>query len=250
MLRQIENHNAVWKSWKGRLVSARSLHTYVLQRKNYPGRDWTYNFLTQNGWSNNQRVNPAGKGSNHPGQSQNTLLHMIMGLNYDISSISQANPGSVAPQLNLCSTTKSKKKFHNINGSSGMPVSMGKRPSQRDVSLSINQSIKLLCANIPGKARFSGTTAKSVFNSKKHFLEVATVVAEQTDSGRLFQRDGAQEWKALAPALVLTLRTRKLIPFSISVNGMGVMWQAWSEDKQPIFLAGFYRSANWSWAIL
>ena len=30
-------------------------------------------------------------------------------------------------------------------------------------------------------------------------------MAEQTDSGRLFQKDGAQEWKALAPVLVSTL---------------------------------------------
>ena len=36
-------------------------------------------------------------------------------------------------------------------------------------------------------------------------------MAERTDSGRLFQRDGAQEWKALAPALVLTLGTDKLL---------------------------------------
>ena len=38
------------------------------------------------------------------------------------------------------------------------------------------------------------------------FLEVATEMAEQTDSGRLFQRDGAQEWTALAPVMVLTPR--------------------------------------------
>ena len=36
-------------------------------------------------------------------------------------------------------------------------------------------------------------------------------MAERTDSGKLFQRDGAQEWKALAPVLVLTLGTNKLL---------------------------------------
>ena len=36
-------------------------------------------------------------------------------------------------------------------------------------------------------------------------------MAEHTDSGGLFQRDGAQEWEALAPALVLTLETDKLV---------------------------------------
>ena len=37
-------------------------------------------------------------------------------------------------------------------------------------------------------------------------------MAEETDSGRLFRKDGAQEWKALAPVLVLTLGTQRLIP--------------------------------------
>ena len=35
-------------------------------------------------------------------------------------------------------------------------------------------------------------------------------MAERTDSG-LFQRDGAQEWNALAPVLVLTLGTDRLL---------------------------------------
>ena len=43
------------------------------------------------------------------------------------------------------------------------------------------------------------------------FLKVATELAERTDSGRLFQRDGSQERKALAPVLVLTLGTDKLL---------------------------------------
>ena len=35
---------------------------------------------------------------------------------------------------------------------------------------------------------------------------------ERTDSGRLFQREGAQELKALAPVLVLILGTDRVIP--------------------------------------
>ena len=45
----------------------------------------------------------------------------------------------------------------------------------------------------------------------KYLLKVATELAERTHSERLFQRDGAQEWKALAPVLVLTLATDKLL---------------------------------------
>ena len=36
-------------------------------------------------------------------------------------------------------------------------------------------------------------------------------MAERTDSGRLFQRDRAQEWKDRAPVLVFTLGTNKLL---------------------------------------
>ena len=43
------------------------------------------------------------------------------------------------------------------------------------------------------------------------FLKVATEVAERTDSGKLFQRDGEQECKALAPVLVLTPATDRLL---------------------------------------
>ena len=57
---------------------------------------------------------------------------------------------------------------------------MGERPSQRDVSWDF-------------------------------FLKVATEMTEWTDSGRLFQRDGAQKWKAFAPVLVLPLWTDRLI---------------------------------------
>ena len=37
-------------------------------------------------------------------------------------------------------------------------------------------------------------------------------MAEWTDSGRLFQREGAHELKALAPVLVLILEMDRVIP--------------------------------------
>ena len=83
-------------------------------------------------------------------------------------------------QPNQCSTAKSRKQFRNINRPWGVTVSMGERPGQRD----------------------------GVF---RYFLKVATEMAERTVSGRLFQRDRAQEWKALAPVLVLALGTDKLL---------------------------------------
>ena len=53
------------------------------------------------------------------------------------------------------------KQFHNVNRSSGMLVSMGERPGQNDVLI--------------------------------HLLKVETEVDKWTDSGKLFQREGAQE---------------------------------------------------------
>ena len=41
---------------------------------------------------------------------------------------------------------------------------------------------------------------------------MATEVAERTDRGRLFQREGAHELKALAPVLVLILGMDRVIP--------------------------------------
>ena len=46
-------------------------------------------------------------------------------------------------------------------------------------------------------------------------------MAERTDSGRLFPRDGAQEWKALPPVLVLTLGTDKLLSLFDLSEGEG-----------------------------
>ena len=42
-------------------------------------------------------------------------------------------------------------------------------------------------------------------------MKIATEEAERTDSGRLAQRDGARECKALAPVLVLTLGADRLL---------------------------------------
>ena len=104
------------------------------------------------------------------------------------------------------------------------------------INQSINQS-NFHSTNIPGIARLSGATSKSVFNSKideavpqrqlvighagvyggkarskryvlRHFLKVATEVDKRTDSGKLFQTEGAQELNDLFPALVLTLGTK------------------------------------------
>ena len=55
-----------------------------------------------------------------------------------IAPIFPAKPGSVARQLNQCSTTKSRKQFRNINRAWGVTVSMGERPNQRDVSSDIS----------------------------------------------------------------------------------------------------------------
>ena len=52
--------------------------------------------------------------------------------------ISLAEAGSVVQQLNQCSTAKSMKQFCSINGPSGVLVSKGKRPSQRDVSRDVS----------------------------------------------------------------------------------------------------------------
>ena len=61
-----------------------------------------------------------------------------------------------------------------------MSVPMGERPGQKDVL--------------------------------RHFLKVATEVDERTDSGKVFQREGAQELNDIFPALVFTLGTDKVIP--------------------------------------
>ena len=59
---------------------------------------------------------------------------------------------------------------------------------------------------------------------KKIYLDTLTEVDEWTDSGKLFQREGAQELNDLFPALVLTLGTDKMTPlFDLSEHdGSGV----------------------------
>ena len=96
-------------------------------------------------------------------------------------------------------------------------------------------------ANIPGIARLSVAASKSMLNNKieeavphcqqvighvgvnrgkarskryvfRHFLMMETEVDEWTDSGKLFQREGAQELHDIFAALVLSLGTDKVIP--------------------------------------
>ena len=58
----------------------------------------------------------------------------------------------------------------------------------------------------------TGGKAKSKTYVLRRLLKVVTEVAERTDSGRLFQREGAHELKALAPVLVLILGMDRVIP--------------------------------------
>ena len=96
---------------------------------------------------------------------------------------------------------------------------------------SVNQS-NFYSANIPGEARLSGATAKSVFNSKieetvplhqqsmgsdgiyggkakskrcifRYFIKVATELAERKNSGRLFQRDESTRVKSSSTSIGL-----------------------------------------------
>ena len=55
-------------------------------------------------------------------------------------------------------------------------------------------------------------------------------MAERTDSGRWFQRDGAQEWKTIAPVLVFTLGTYEILSlFDLSkregIDVAGIEWR-------------------------
>ena len=137
-----------------------------------------------------------------------TSIHQI-----SIAPISPAKPDSVAQKPNRCSTAKLMKQFHNINGVSGMLESMGEK-------------------------------AKSKRCAFRCFLEVATEMAGWTDSGRFFQKDGAQEWNGLAPVMVLILGTDRWIPlFALSerdgggatskesllcYNAASQFWMCWS----------------------
>ena len=152
------------------------------------------------------------------------------------ASINQSKTLKHATSLFLAGSRRCRSEFR----TSDIPI-MSTQVNQKTVSflLSVKQS-NFYSANIPSEARLSGVTAESVFNSKieetfpwhqqaighagiyegkakskrcvfRCFLKVATEMAKRTDSRRLFQRDGTQEWKALAAVLVLTLGTDKLL---------------------------------------
>ena len=80
------------------------------------------------------------------------------------------------------------------------------------------------CQQVIGHAGVCGGKAKSKRYVLRHFLKAETGVDERTDSGKLFQREGAQELNDLFPALVLTIGTDKVIPlFDLSErDGSGV----------------------------
>ena len=88
----------------------------------------------------------------------------------------------MAQQPDLCSNTKSLRLFRNINRPLGTPVSTGGG---------------------------GGQVEKVCFET---FSKVTTEVAERTDSGRLFQREGVQELKVLAPVCALILGMDRVIP--------------------------------------
>ena len=58
-----------------------------------------------------------------------------------------------------------------------------------------------------------GGNAESKRCVLKSFLKVAKEVTQWKDSGATFHRQGMQARNALAPALVLTLGTNRVIPF-------------------------------------
>ena len=65
-------------------------------------------------------------------------------------------------------------------------------------------------------------------------------MGERTDSRKLFQRGRAQQSKALVPVLVLTFGTDRQIPLlDLSKRDGSDGTQAWSEDKQAVFIKHF-----------
>ena len=84
-----------------------------------------------------------------------------------------------------------------------------------------------------GHASVYGRKAKSKRCVLRCFLKLITVMAERVESRRLFQRE---EWNALAPVLVFTLGTVRLIPFVWSqCTGWGWYWNT-SSNPQPNIL--------------
>ena len=73
-----------------------------------------------------------------------------------------------------------------------------------------------------------GGKAKSKRYVFRYFLKVATEQDERTESGDLFQR--VKEWTTLAPVLILTLGTDKLLSsFDLSqregIDKAGMEWK-------------------------
>ena len=64
-----------------------------------------------------------------PNAEKNQSINQI-----SLAPVSLVWPGSMAWHPNQCSTAKLMKQIHNINRSLGMPVSMGERPGQKDMS--------------------------------------------------------------------------------------------------------------------
>ena len=149
-------------------------------------------------------------------------------------------------QSNPFSRAKSMTQFPNINGPSDVLVSVGERSCQGDVSSVIFWKFQLNGQRAGGCSRDKG--CKSEMDREREVVpETRGARVKWTESGRLFQRQGAQEWNALAPALVFDPKDQQWFLCLISVNGMGVIEQALSEDKQVVSHEEFCRSANRSW---
>ena len=110
----------------------------------------------------------------------------------------------MARQPNKCSTAKSTKPFRYINGPSGPPGVYGRKARSKRYIL-------------------------------RHFLNITIEVAESTYSGRLFQGEGHKSEKPSCLWWFWPYWPTERFLCLISVKGMGVMWQAWSEDKQVVF---------------
>ena len=114
----------------------------------------------------------------------------------------------MARQPNQCSTAKSKKPYHNINRLSGMPVSIWERPSQRDVSSDVSEGSNW-----------------NVWTDRQQ---------EVVPKGR------GTRVKCSCTCVGLGPRDWQTYLCLISMNDMGVMWQAWSEDKQVVWLTDIW----------
>ena len=78
----------------------------------------------------------------------------------------------------------------------------------------------------------------------KCVLKGAMEMVEWRECKRLFQNEGALERNTLAPVMILTLGTSTHFLCLITVKGMIVMQQAWSESKQGAFREWFCRRTN------